>query len=76
LIVRALRRGGTARELYNWRTDSGELQNRVEDLPILAATLDTLLKEKLLGRGLRLGAEEAEIDEELERNLRALGYLN
>jgi arylsulfatase A-like enzyme len=76
LIVRALRRGGTVRELYNWRTDSGELQNRVEDLPILAATLDTLLEEKLLGGELRLGAEEAEIDEELERNLRALGYLN
>jgi arylsulfatase A-like enzyme len=76
LIVRALRRGGTVRELYNWRTDFGELQNRVEELPILAATLDTLLEEKLRGRGLRLGAEEAEIDEELERNLRALGYLN
>ncbi|MDX1503427.1 MAG: sulfatase, partial [Thermoanaerobaculia bacterium] len=68
-------RRGPHRALFNLREDPGETVNLADRYPIRTAVMARMLTERLEGGGARLRREEAELDEELERSLKALGYL-
>ncbi len=64
----------TARpRLYSQELDPDEKQNLSEDYPVMTSYLMTLAREHL-ATARRLETREAEIDEDLEESLRALGY--
>ncbi len=72
-----LRRDGVivGRQLFHWPSDPQEQRDLLAERPVLAGYLEALIQEKLLDRRYSLSAEEAVLDPETVRNLRALGYL-
>lgn len=66
---------GQEEELYHRRRDPGEQRNLVSARPVTGGHLGTLLRSREMDLTPALRAGEARLDEELERQLRALGYL-
>jgi choline-sulfatase len=62
------------RGLFDRRSDPGEMRDLAADLPVRAGYLRALLLAKER-EGPRLEAGEGEVDEELRKQLRALGYV-
>lgn len=67
-----------SRELYNWRDDPAEEQNRIEQEPAVAETLHAQLEEwwaehdsHLIGQA----DETASVNPEVQARLQALGYM-
>ncbi len=54
--------------------DPNEKRNLAEDYPVMTSYLTTLAREHL-ATAQKLESREAEIGEDLENDLRALGYL-
>ncbi len=63
------------RQLFDKIADPGESHDLAGERPVLAAYLGSRIDAELLRTSYRLTAVEAEIDEELEKSLKALGYL-
>ena len=62
--------------LYNRATDPRERTNQIESRPVVAGYLTTLLRKKMLAGTAPTEAQEAEMDDEVRRNLQALGYID
>jgi len=60
--------------LFDIASDPGETRNLVSDLPVRTAAMEALIDGHIAETG-RVEAEEEELSEETERELRALGYL-
>ncbi len=60
--------------LYDLREDPGETNDLAAALPVRTALLEGLLRERL-AQGPGDAADEIELTEDLQRSLRALGYL-
>jgi arylsulfatase A-like enzyme len=71
-----LRAPAPARALYDRAADPAERASRLADRPVRAGYLRARLRARELARRGALGPEPAVIDEELRRDLRALGYLD
>lgn len=65
---------GVDRGLFDRRSDPGEVRDLAADRPVRAGYLRALLLAKER-EGPRLEAGEGEVDEELRKQLRALGYV-
>ena len=74
-LIQRKRHGVTSpKALYNWRTDSRELENLLSERPIHAAVMTTLIeRKKALFSG--VAVEDAVLDDTIRDELRALGYL-
>jgi arylsulfatase A-like enzyme len=75
---RILRKGKPTRyvrALFNWRRDPGELTNQWSARPILVEVLQHHLIHKLRTTREAASGQEVEIDPQLERELKALGYM-
>jgi arylsulfatase A-like enzyme len=74
-LIQRRRRGVMRRKgLYNWRTDPREEDNLLDYRPITAGALSTLIASEKDRFG-AVTAEDAQLDEEILNELRALGYL-
>ncbi len=67
--------GRGRRRLYRWREDPLESRDLAAERPITLAVLSRMLEERLENPGARFEGGEAEFTPEVERQLRALGYL-
>ncbi len=76
LIQRRAEGAGFYSLLYRWRDDPRETEELSAELPIRAAVLAAKLEEKLAETAHRIAPQEIELDPDLERELKALGYLN
>lgn len=76
LIVRREGGGFSAPQLFDLRSDPGEQDDLAARDDVRRGYLATLLRRRLFGGGVELHAEEVIFDENLRRNLEALGYLN
>ncbi len=76
LIQRREGGGLTAPRLFELGSDPGEQNDLAARNDIRRGYLATLLRRRLLGGVQDLEAEEVVLDEELRRNLEALGYLD
>ena len=75
-LIQILSKDETAwTRLYNLAEDPGETRNRLQDRPILASYLASLIAKRRQEES-RLVAGEAVLDERMEEALKALGYLN
>ena len=75
-LIQILSKDETAwTRLYNLAEDPGETRNRLQDRPILASYLASLIAIRRQEES-RLVAGEAVLDERMEEALKALGYLN
>jgi len=61
--------------LYRWPEDVLEHHDLATEHPVTTAVLAALIEDKLRYPGVELEGGEAELDPEVERQLRALGYL-
>jgi arylsulfatase A-like enzyme len=61
--------------LFDWREDPAETRNLATDRPVLAAVLSALIDQKVASLQESEAAEEVTLSQELEEDLRALGYL-
>ena len=66
---------GGATQLFRWRTDASELTDLFGESPVSTGYLRLALQGMVASRKLLLESEDVVIDEELDRALRALGYL-
>ena len=73
-LIRKQLEGGTRTFLFDDDSDPDQLDNLADPRSIAAAYLAAELERKLSHAG--LSAEEVELSDELERQLRALGYLD
>jgi arylsulfatase A-like enzyme len=62
------------RELYEWRTDRGELTNLVDERPTVADRLESALRDRMDPLEMPEAFEEPD-DPELNQQLKDLGYL-
>jgi arylsulfatase A-like enzyme len=75
LVQRLADDGGVSQTgLYHRPSDPGETDNQIDELPIRGRFMELILEAKMAEGGL-LATEEAELDEETEKALKALGYL-
>ena len=72
---RKLRDEGWETSLFDWQQDPAELHDLATEMPVLAAVLSALIDEKVASLQESATAEEVTLSEELEEDLRALGYL-
>jgi arylsulfatase A-like enzyme len=72
-LIQRLRGDQTDAFLYNLADDPGEQEDVAGSFPVRAAAMTALLEERLAQATVE--AETVELDAELERDLRALGYL-
>ncbi len=75
LIQRRAEGAGFFSLLYRWKVDPRETEELSAKLPVRAAVLAAKLEEKL-AEASRIEPQEIELDPDLERELKALGYLN
>lgn len=73
-LIRKLRDEGWETSLFDWRQDPAETQDLVSERPLLAAVLSAMIDDKVASLE-ESAAEEVVLSEELEEDLRALGYL-
>jgi arylsulfatase A-like enzyme len=66
--------GPGTRQLYRWRDDPGEQRDLAAELPVRTAVLTALLHRRWTEKG-HGAAAEVELDAELQKTLRSLGYL-
>jgi choline-sulfatase len=66
--------GPGTRMLYRWREDPGEERDLAAELPVRTAVLTALLHRRWTEKG-QGAAAEVELDAELQKTLRSLGYL-
>jgi hypothetical protein len=62
--------------LYNRAIDPREKKDLFASRPVVAGYLASLLRKKMLAGAAPLQALQAEMDDEVERNLKALGYID
>ena len=74
-LIRKLRDEGWETSLFDWQQDPAELHDLATEMPVLAAVLSALIDEKVASLQESATAEEVTLSEELEEDLRALGYL-
>jgi arylsulfatase A-like enzyme len=75
LIIAEVSNGPKRLHLYNLAEDPGETDNLAARLPIRSAVMRRKLEAHLAASESRSQREAIVLDEELERSLRALGYL-
>ena len=73
-LIRKLRDEGWETSLFDWRQDPAETQDLVSERPLLAAVLSAMIDDKVASLE-ESAAEEVVLSEELEEDLKALGYL-
>jgi choline-sulfatase len=73
-LIRRLRDEGWETSLFDWQQDPAESQDLVSERPVLAAVLSAMIDAKVASLE-ESAAEEVVLSEELEEDLRALGYL-
>jgi len=66
-----IRRDGAVDQLFDLRTDPGERENRIQDADV-ARSLAQAIED--YEADMPQGLESAGLDEEVRKNLRALGY--
>jgi arylsulfatase A-like enzyme len=76
LVTRLERGPELDTRLYNRAMDPGERTNQLENRPVMAGYLATLLRKKMLAGTAPSEAQKAEMDDEVRRNLEALGYID
>jgi choline-sulfatase len=76
LLTRPERGAELDTRLYDRASDPGEQTDLYADRPAIAGYLSYLLRRKLFGGTALQGAEPAAMDEEVRRNLEALGYID
>ncbi len=74
-LIRRQGEEGWELSLFDRQQDPTESRDLVSERPVLAAVLSTLIDEKLASLEESDAAEEVTLSEELEEDLRALGYL-
>ncbi len=74
-LIRRQRDAGWELSLFDWRQDPAETHDLATERPVLAAVLSALIDEKVASLQESEAAEEVTLSEELEEDLRALGYL-
>ncbi len=76
LIQRRVEGKPAYNRLYRWTVDPRETEELSPTMPIRTAVLSAKLEERLAGSDGRIEPQAIELDPDLERELRALGYLN
>ena len=75
LIRRRMLHRSYALQLYHQEQDPGKRENLIEKYPVRAGYLLTVIKNHELNRGRALKSKKTIIDEDLRRQLKALGYI-
>ncbi|MGB5816163.1 MAG: sulfatase [Thermoanaerobaculia bacterium] len=76
LVTRPERGPELDTRLYNRANDPGEQTDLVASRPVVAGYLASLLRKKMIAGTVPAEAEQAEMDDEVRRNLKALGYID
>lgn len=74
-LISRQNKGTRTLRLFNWPHDLHENNDVASRYPVRTAALTALLDEKLTRQATAPQGEEAELDAELEKRLKALGYL-
>ena len=74
-LIRRLGDSGWELSLFDWQEDPDEGRDLAPELPVLAAVLSAQIDDKVRSLQAAEAAEEITLTEELEADLRALGYL-
>ena len=75
LVVPRSRHLGSAPLLFDRLEDPEEMVDLAAERPVVVAYLSSLVRQRELEQGANLAAGTAELDEDLRRELEALGYL-